>query len=271
MIKFYSAWFCPYAQRAWLTLTYHNIPFEYVESLIVKKDQSEGNHGYDKNARLLELNPKGLVPTLELQDDIVDGLDDTMKKMLTKVGDAWVLSQSIECMVFSNSLAMTIESEEKNDIMPNSSAQFLADAHKFNEDICSHFYKVLMKPAREEQKEAFAAFAGGIVEFIQQVQTEGFYQLNEPTIVDFTVIPWLLRIPLLKHYRPMFKLEDYMSGDDATKLNNYISRMEGLESVKKTLWEHANDLIPIYERYADGSAQSQVGQAVKNGKNAHDC
>tara|TARA_R110002095_G_scaffold213783_1_gene204858 strand:+ start:1221 stop:1580 length:360 start_codon:yes stop_codon:yes gene_type:complete len=31
-MKLHSAWYCPFAQRAWMTLIHKNIPFEYIET-----------------------------------------------------------------------------------------------------------------------------------------------------------------------------------------------------------------------------------------------
>jgi Glutathione S-transferase len=103
-MNFYSAWFCPYAQRAWLTLEHHKIPFEYVESLTVKDDQKEGDHGYQKTPRLLELNPKGLVPTLEFPPQYNFPKSVQLEK-LKQVGNSLVLSESIDCIEFLNDMA----------------------------------------------------------------------------------------------------------------------------------------------------------------------
>jgi glutathione S-transferase len=264
--QFYSAWFCPYAQRAWLTLEHHQIPYDYVESLSVKKDQSEGQHGYEKNPRLLELNPKGLVPTLALSLDFAKavGLD---HRALKKVEDFIVLSESIDCIEILDAIAAKGVQKTQN-LIPD---PFLtADAHRMNQNICSTFYKVLMKPTMDEQKEAFDFFSSSIEEFLENVQENGFYKSSCPTIVDFTVIPWFLRIPLLRHYRPMFELEENMSKTNSEKLNSYVERINGLSAVKKTLWKDEEAFIEVYKRYANGTATSQVGQAVRSGKNAHD-
>ena len=61
-LKFYSAWFCPYAQRAWIALEHTGVPFERIEALKLNEDRNS----YWKDDRLLAVNPKGLVPTLTL-------------------------------------------------------------------------------------------------------------------------------------------------------------------------------------------------------------
>jgi glutathione S-transferase len=30
-MKLYTAWYCPFAQRAWMTLVHKNINFDYIE------------------------------------------------------------------------------------------------------------------------------------------------------------------------------------------------------------------------------------------------
>eukprot|EP01026_Neomeris_dumetosa_P057595 TRINITY_DN5306_c1_g1_i2.p1 TRINITY_DN5306_c1_g1~~TRINITY_DN5306_c1_g1_i2.p1 ORF type:complete len:139 (-),score=3.23 TRINITY_DN5306_c1_g1_i2:17-391(-) len=62
-INCYSAWFCPYAQRTWITLNYLQVPnFKIIESLKINPTTM----AYIKDSTLLQLNPKGLVPTMEV-------------------------------------------------------------------------------------------------------------------------------------------------------------------------------------------------------------
>ena len=251
----------------------------------MEKDQTKGNHGYMKNPRLLQLNPKGLVPTLEIPDDLVQIAVKHSESQSGKELNSFhlkpsplndldshmhVLSESIDCIEFLNCLKLATSTNENNvqNLIPNSS--FVAKAHEMNQKICSTFYKILMKPTREEQKEAYEFFAKSIGEFISQIQQDGYYDSSTLTIVDITVIPWILRLPLLRHYRPMFQMEDILGSDDIKKLSDYIERINSLPSVKATLWSDDDQLIPVYARYADGTAASQVGEAVKSGLNAHD-
>lgn len=229
------------------------------------------------------MNPKGLVPTLELSDELVQLVKNSegpsgknlesfplKPSPLNEAGCTMhVLSESIDCIEFLNALKLASSNDEiVQNLIPDSS--FVAKAHVMNQNICSTFYKVLMKPTREEQKEAFDFFAKSIDEFISKVHQNGYFGSNTLTIVDITVIPWILRLPLLRHYRPMFKMEDVLESDNVTKLNDYVERIKSLPSVKATLWNDHDKLIEVYARYAEGTATSQVGQAVKSGMNAHD-
>ena len=107
-LKFYTSWFCPYAQRAWITLEHHNIDYELIEAY-------DGNN---KVPRLLELNPKGQVPTIEFLQSMIDGLPMLVKKDgLKTVNDAMVLTESMNCVEFLNSMA---GKESTTDLIQNS-------------------------------------------------------------------------------------------------------------------------------------------------------
>lgn len=282
-------------------MEHHNIPYKYIESLKVKNNQEEGNHGYEKLPRLLELNPKGLVPTLNLSpcssssftnehdldlDFIIDLANDVESKFVNICNDdgSYIVTESIPCMEVLNELAFEVFKSTNNkrikgnddhnyhfkhNLFQDSEAK--ADALKFDKSICSIFYKILMKPTREEQKEAYKSFTKSISEFLSHVHEIGYFKSEQfPTCVDYAIIPWLLRIVIIEHYRPTLRLDDYMEVDEVRKLRSYIDRMRRLTAVKCTLWKDEKDLLQAYERYADGTAQSQVGQAVMSGKNAHD-
>jgi glutathione S-transferase len=243
MIKFYSAWFCPYAQRAWFALEHHNIPYEFIPSLDVVDGKVE------KNPRLLELNPKGQVPTLEVSPETIEGKVGVKKDKLQYVGDSIVVTESLDNMEFLNSIVDKREDGSgTRDLLPDST--LISDATEFDKRICSIFYKVLTGPTREAQKEAFVLFANAISDFMAGVEDDGFYKSTNYGFVDFAVLPHLLRIPVLKHYRPMFQFEDVMDKDCIAKFESYMQRMKGLECVKKTLWKDEQPMIDMYKLYA---------------------
>lgn len=55
-LKLYSGWFCPFVQRVWSVLEEKGIPYQYIEV-----------NPYHKPQSLLDLNPRGLVPTLQYE------------------------------------------------------------------------------------------------------------------------------------------------------------------------------------------------------------
>jgi glutathione S-transferase len=272
VLKLYCAWFCPYAQRAWISLEHHAIiDYDYIESLVVKTNQSEGHNGYEKNPRLLEINPKGLVPTIECSPDYLKvGNMQPNDSTVKMIDDSAVVLESFVCMEFINSIGMKKHGIAEKDLMTLESS--MPDAEKWDKEICSVFYKVLMKPDPDEQKEAFEHFSKSLGLFIANVGEGdgGFYKSTSPTIVDYAIIPWILRIKVIKHFRPEFRIEDVIGQEAAAKLTAYSDRMATLPAVKNTMWRDDNELYKVYERYAKGTATSQVGKAVARGGNAHD-
>ena len=61
----YSAWFCPFAQRVWCAMNELGVHYELVEALQI----DPVSEAYVKDANLLMHNPKGLVPTLVVQEN----------------------------------------------------------------------------------------------------------------------------------------------------------------------------------------------------------
>jgi len=53
-LEFFSAWFCPYAQRAWIALEHHGLKYNKVEGLLPDAPGQDFK-GYKKHPRLLEL------------------------------------------------------------------------------------------------------------------------------------------------------------------------------------------------------------------------
>lgn len=202
------------------------------------------------------------------------GITKDPKVKINEDDGSYVVVDSIPCVELLNELSLKLSNSKEDGILCTnliSDPILTSDAKKYDKSICSTFYKILMKPTREEQKDAYASFTKSISEFLAEVEGNGFFKSeHHPTIVDYVVIPWILRIIILDHYRPMFQLKDYLHSDDIRKLKDYTERMKQLPSVKATLWQDESNLLQVYERYADGTAQSQVGQAVRSGKDAHD-
>jgi glutathione S-transferase len=235
-LKFYTAWFCPYAHRAHITLEHLKLPYEKIEAY----------DGTNKDPRLLELNPKGQVPTIEFSpEQIKDSTtlqNDHDWESLQQVKDAWVLTESLTCVELLNALSMEKkDSSSSLDLLAKPS--FKAAATEFNSKICSKFYRILANPTEEERKNAYASFVQGIVDFLSHVQEEGFYQSKTLTIVDIAVIPTLLRICVLDHFRPSYKLSEFMDQDCWTKFTGYMDRIKSLPAVQKSMFEDENAMI----------------------------
>lgn len=249
-----------------MTLEHYQIPYNSTEALNFYEKQHDDDPGVTKSPRLLEINPKGQVPTLELTPETIKDLGMTMddiekdprvKVITTNESSSYVVVESIICMEFLRSISSHVKNGNNgnsnmvvSDIIPDNA--LLTDAKKFDQEVCSKFYQILLKPTKDEQKDAYASFAKSVGEFIMNVQNDGYYKSMHPTIVDFVTIPWILRIPVLKHFRPTFGgLENFIGKENNAKLENYVERMKGLHCVKKTLWSDDDAMIGVYKRYAE--------------------
>lgn len=259
--RLYSAWFCPYAQRAWAALNELGVDFELVEAL-----GSGFDAGYTKHPGLLQHNPEGLVPTLVFPD----------KKE--------VQCQSIDILkqLYLDHGSELVGQDRKEEVLSN----LHAEATLWNQQICSPFYRVLMKPDENERGKAWNDMVEGLVAFSERLKWKphenkgkeciSFYEYSGkpgddlPSMVDFTVFPFVHRLYIIQHYKG-FCLDDTegVSPDVQNKMKAWQTKMEALPSVRKTLADKEK-LIDVYRRYSDGTAQSKVGDAVRQGKEAHD-
>jgi len=247
-IRFYSAWFCPYAQRAWMVLNNLGCTYNLIESLVVDNTTQV----YKKNSRLLEINQKGLVPTLEVFEseplDINQIVDVNHKSPL-------VVVESIDVMKYLYEQAGRQVKETE-----------MADANIINKAVCSPFYRCLIKQTLAEQLEGWNDLLLGLENFSKDIQDNKFYKSNSPNIVDFTLYPWVFRLYVLEKFRG-FLDNDLLW---VKQLSDWKQRMENEAlGVAETLPDE-DKLLKSYERYADASAKSLVGDAVRAGKEAHD-
>lgn len=256
----YSAWFCPYAQRVWACLNHLRVEYELVEALGSGFDGS-----YRKDPDLLKANPKGLVPTLVLTGD--GGQNPVVK------------CESIEILK-----DLYLERTGGIDNKPDAATihGLAQEATLWNQKICSPFYRALMKPDDAGRRQGWEDMVEGLVAFSEKLRWQdsdgntravGFYGYNgeetptEPSLVDFCVYPFVRRLCIVEHYRG-FRLEDAAPADSNAKIKSWHERMESLPAVQRTIADRER-LLLVYERYADGTAQSKVGDAVRQGREAH--
>ena len=69
-IKFYSAWFCPFAQRVWIALLHKRVDFQlididpYDKFVVSNYRRSIIDCSLYRSEQWLSINPRGLVPAL---------------------------------------------------------------------------------------------------------------------------------------------------------------------------------------------------------------
>ena len=227
---FYNAWFCPFAQRAWLGLLHRGIEFDYFEQ-----------DPYDKSPEWLAINPRGLVPTIihngkSVYESVV---------LLEYLDEAW-------------------PDHPGPKVMPQGAyARFTARAwaDHVTKKIVPQYYYCLQKKSEEERSAAKNAILNSLKLMFDNMESEGpFYLGKQPCYVDFILFPFAFRIDqILSHFRNFV-----IPKDGYEKYHIWFENMLALDCVKGTLADKAK-LIGSYQRYADDTAKTEVATAVRAG------
>jgi len=269
-LHYMSAWFCPFAHRATLALEHHSghVTYSWIESLGWEKraatdanmETAHENWYHYKAPELLKHNPLGMVPTLVPPETFEAASGDPTRDVVT---------ESLVCVQFIDELTRGGDCP----IMPSSPferARARVDADWVNKNICSKYYTVLVRQDAREQKEGFDELVVGLERFAKWCN-EGpgaFYAGRAtPGLVDYALFPWAWRFPVFEHYRG----REYAIPKTAAlaPYHDWLAAMLARDEVRRTLppWE---DYLLHIGRYADGSARSKVGNAVRLGRAAHD-
>ncbi|KAK0279620.1 hypothetical protein LTR35_000376 [Friedmanniomyces endolithicus] len=237
-LKLFSGWFCPFVQRAWTVLEEKQIPYQYIEV-----------NPYHKPASLLELNPRGLVPTLQYDDK--------------PLYESTVLCEFLE------------------DAYPDHGPRLLPrDPYerarvRIWTDFCTSrlipaFHRFLQwQPLSDGEGlgRVRGEFVGRLQEFAEEIDGEGpFFLGKEPTLVDFVVAPWIMRLWVFDHFKQGLGIPEGADEDAVwSRFKKWREALEERPSIKNTTSEREH-YLPIYQRYADDTAQSELAKATRQGK-----
>lgn len=229
---------------------------------------------YRKDEELLAYNKKGLVPTI---------IDTANNRGVT---------ESLICVEYVNDLVEQLrtsqqvegENEAYQTLLPADpldKAECRKVSEWVNKEICSPFYIVLVRKDPVERKEAFQKIVRNLALFSKNLQGP-FYFGNDLSAVDVNLFPWAYRFYLLKEFRgedfdvsaqlehlAAVDGEDPISSSIMNKYNTWYDSMLALSSVSATV-QDKDRLKWSYRRYAEGTAKSKVGEAIREGKQAHD-
>mmetsp|Transcript_4165 Transcript_4165/g.6088 ORF Transcript_4165/g.6088 Transcript_4165/m.6088 type:complete len:267 (+) Transcript_4165:365-1165(+) len=239
-----SAWYCPYAQRAWIAMEI-KCPGKFKVTEALKITSPDGVYSKDSLSRiplLKESNPLGQVPV------IIDRRSD--KKPMC-VCDSLICVEYID-EVYDNDDNNGINSKK---LLPGDPAK-RADArmwsNRLNDDIATTFYVLLLKQDKEEQEKAADKMLSAILDFCQRCKGPFFYG-DEMSIVDITIAPWIVGSRMevvLKHFRNF----------EVPATAEYAKYFEWRDSVLRhpafvaTVATDFEAMQRAYRRYADGTA-----------------
>jgi glutathione S-transferase len=139
-----------------------------------------------------------------------------------------------------------------------------------NRECCSTYYGVLVRQEDSERREHFQSLIKGLEHFSEQLKTSSgptFLPDGQLSTVDMTLIPWAYRYYVFENYRgPDFVIPETKALEP---YHEWYDHVMNLDSVKRTFPGKERYLEHI-KKYADGSARSKVGNAVRRGVAAHE-
>ncbi|KAF7715154.1 Uncharacterized protein PECH_007465 [Penicillium ucsense] len=253
-LKLYAGWFCPFVQRVWLALEEKQIPYQYIEV-----------NPYNKPESLLTLNPRGLVPTLQCPTE----------------SEPRPLYES------------TVILEYLEEAYPDHKPQFLpqdpyerARARIWIDYVTSRiipaFHRFLQYQPAEGNDDSGAGKHAGLhqmrKEFLNhlkawttQMHSEGpFFLGSEISLPDLVLAPWAVRLWVFDEFKSggTGLPEEGQGGEDEkvwARWRKWLSAVESRESIQNTISE-TKHYMPIYKRYADNTAQSELAKATRAGR-----
>ncbi len=237
-MKLYNAWYCPFAQRAWMALVHKGIDFEYVE--VDPYDKTDWwvrvSRGAELVPVLVQANSNGVGETTIVESNrILEFLEDYRPEP-----NPIFSSDPLEC------------AEQKYWI------------DHIGNRITPYLYRFLKatEPGeyRDESREKLVA---GLTMLINAMHIEGpFFSGDEINAVDIALIPFAYRIDvLLKTYR---NFELPTQGEVWQRYRRWYDAMLQHPAFKVTALDqgdYQNRLVEHYHPYSQGEGQTDVTRA----------
>ena len=234
-MKLYNAWYCPFAQRAWMALAHKKIDFEYIEV-----------DPYDYSDWWLQVSRgAALVPVVVQPND--DGSGETT-------------------IVESNRILEYLE-----DFAPQSTPIFASDPNKRAEQkywmdhignkITPCLYRFLKAgEAGDDRDQAKQELIDGLSALAAAMDADGpYFSGTELDAVDIALVPFALRIDLLLgHYRD-FVIPD--EGEIWQRYQRWYAAIVAEPAFKTTAYDqpdYRKRLVEHYLPYSQGEGQKDV-------------
>lgn len=233
-LKLYSGWFCPFVQRAWAVLEEKKIPYQYIEV-----------NPYNKPQSLLSLNPRGLVPTLQYDNKPL-------------------YESTVICEFLEEAYPEHGPKLMPQDVYERARTRIWTDY--CTSRIIPSFHRYLQFQPMSDTKgleEARQDFLSKLRDFASELHPTGpFFLGAEPSLIDFVVAPWVNRLWVFDHYKGGLGIPE----DDEVwkRFGQWKRAIEERPSMRDTLSEREH-YLPIYQRYADNTAMSELAKATRKG------
>ena len=234
-LKFYAAWYCPFAQRAWMALLHKGLVFDYIE--VDPYRQSEWWLAISRQ--------RAKVPVI-------------VSPAAAESGSTTVID-SARVVEYLDDLAPSTKPLFPGN--PNRRAELRFWVDHVNERIVPYLYRFLkaVKPGKYRDASR-TALVDGVRELSDAMSPPGpFFDGAELTAVDLAMFPFAYRIDaLLGHYRD-FSLPTY--GGTWSRYRHWYKSMQAEAIYQGTLTDPSNyrqQLIEFYLPYSKGKGQQDV-------------
>ncbi|KAF2743148.1 glutathione S-transferase [Sporormia fimetaria CBS 119925] len=228
-LQIYGSCFCPFVQRAWISLEHKGIPYQYIEV-----------DPYKKPKELTDINPRGLVPAI-------------------RHGPSFSMYESTVIMEYFEDLG-----EGSSLFPPDAQTKAICRlwTDYINRIIVPGFYRLLQAQEEEKQLSYSVELRDAINKLVEAANSEGpFFLGNSIGFVDVQMAPWVVRLrKVLGPYR------GWPNPEPGTRWCKWVEAIENDKSVKATTSDDGL-YLDSYERYAENRPNtSQVAQAVNEGR-----
>jgi glutathione S-transferase len=238
-MKLYSAWYCPFAQRAWMTLLHKGIAFDYIE---VDPYQTEDwwlglSRGQGKVPVLVapRVQGDGQITVID-STRLVEYLDDRLS------GAAPLIPAN-----------------------PDGRAETRFWIDHVNERVVPNLYRFLdAQQPGAERNDARDRLLAGVEALSKAMSADGpFFAGKNLNVIDLLMVPFAYRIDALLGYYRDFRLPD--TGVAWVRYRRWYETMCDIEIFRATATDHADyrqRLIAHYLPYSQGKGQQDVTQTA---------
>ena len=234
-LKFYCAWYCPFAQRAWMAQLNKELDFEYIEV-----------DPYRESTWWLRISRKrAKVPVIVSPPGNMNGP--------TTVIDSTRILEYLEDLV-----------PDRNPLYPgdaNARAELRFWGDHINERLVPYMYRFLeAHEPGDYRNDSRKALLEGLEELADAMSPEGpYFRGSALTAIDVMLVPFAYRIDaLLGHYRD-FSLPT--SGETWSRYRRWYEDMRNTPIFQGTLSDPDNyrqRLIEHYLPYSQGKGQQDI-------------
>jgi len=222
-IELLSGWYCPYAQRAWMSLE-EKCQGKYKVTEAMDLDIKNGK--FIKSEQLREKSPnKAQVPVVIHGDNVVH--------------------ESLVCVEYID------EAFGNSTLVPGSPSQRAMArmwAKRLDNEIATNFYRLLMSQDKEDQKKIAQSMLDVIRDFSENIQGPFFFG-EMISIVDICIAPWLVGY----RYDVMKSLRQFVVPEGEEKFWIWSLAMSKHPSWVATISRDLAAMMEVYQPYVRGA------------------